>query len=90
MKKQHIYNINSIIENILSNLQINDNIKQEDKNEIIENLNDIERKIDNMNNLQLVETITMLNDKYNMLTKQNNELETADSNTSNTMSENVY
>jgi molecular chaperone DnaK len=64
---QNIYLIKTHIENALSNLQINDKILEEDKNEIINKINSIEEKLDQMNNLQLIETIKYLQDNFSMI-----------------------
>jgi hypothetical protein len=64
---QNRYIIKTHIENGLINLQINDKINEQDKNEIINKFNEIEEKLESMNNLQLIETINYLNNNYSML-----------------------
>ena len=68
-KASNIYIINSYIENILINLSINDKIN--DKNIILDKIKQIEEKIDSMNNLQLIETITYLQDNFSLMGTNN-------------------
>ena len=64
---QNIYLIKNHIENALVNLQINNKIKEIDKNYMLNYFNEIENTIDTMNNLQLIETINHLTKEYSML-----------------------
>ena len=64
---QNRYLIKTHIENAIINLQINDKISEQDKNEMLNNFNKIEEQIDSMNNLQLLETINYLTENYSML-----------------------
>jgi molecular chaperone DnaK (HSP70) len=64
---QNIYLIKTHIENALSNLQINDKILEENKNDILNEFKLIEERLDQMNNLQLIETIKYLQDNYSMI-----------------------
>ena len=64
---QNRYLIKTHIENSLANLQINTNIKDEDKQIILDKLNLIEETVDSMNNLQLIETLTYLQTDYSIL-----------------------
>ena len=64
---QNRYLIKTHIENALINLQINEKISEQDKNEMLNNFNKIEEQIDSMNNLQLLETINYLTENYSML-----------------------
>ncbi len=64
---QNRYLIKTHIENALINLQINDKINQSDKNDMLEKFNKIEEQLDNMNNLQLIETINYLTENYSIL-----------------------
>jgi molecular chaperone DnaK (HSP70) len=64
---QNIYLIKTHIENALSNLQLNEKILEENKNEIINKFNLIEEQLDQMNNLQLIETIKYLQDNFSMI-----------------------
>jgi molecular chaperone DnaK len=66
---QNRYLIRSNIENILINLQENELINIDDKNEIIKHLNEIEDKIDTLNQLQLIDTLNIIQEKYTILTK---------------------
>jgi molecular chaperone DnaK len=63
---QNIYIIKSIIENSLANISINNLMNQTDKDTIIKSLNEIEEKIDSMNDLQLVETVNYLQEKFSI------------------------
>lgn len=67
MRYQNIYLIRTHIENSLQNLQINDLINADDKKIILDKFNQIENDIDNMNELQLVETLKHLQDNYSIL-----------------------
>ena len=64
---QNIYLIKTHIENALSNLQMNDKILEENKNEILNEFKLIEERLDQMNNLQLIETIKYLQDNFSMI-----------------------
>jgi molecular chaperone DnaK len=64
---QNRYLIKIHIENALINLQINNKINDQDKNEMLDNFNKIEERVDSMNNLQLLETINYLTENYSML-----------------------
>ena len=64
---QHIYLITTYIENALVNLQINELILNNDKNAILEKFQTIEEQLDTMCNLQLIETLKYLQDKYTIL-----------------------
>ncbi len=67
LKIKHIYLIKNHIENCLINLNINDLINSEEKEKIINELNIIENKIENLNNIELIETYNLLQEKYNIL-----------------------
>ena len=77
-KLQRIYVIKSKIENALINLSINDLISEESKKEIRDELNDIEEKIGDMNNVELFEVIQKLDDKYSGITTSNNNVNDLD------------
>ena len=64
---QHIYLITTYIENALVNLQINELILNNDKNAMLEKFQTIEEQLDTMCNLQLIETLKYLQDKYTIL-----------------------
>jgi hypothetical protein len=66
-KKQNLYLIRTYIENALANIKINDIISTEDKNNMIKYFNDIEETIDNMNNMQLLETLNNMQEKYSVI-----------------------
>ena len=72
VRVQHIYLIKAHIENALINLQINELILEDDKNIMLEKFQTIEEQLDTMCNLQLIETLTYLQDKYTMLGTTNN------------------
>ena len=72
IKIQHIYLITTYIENVLINLQINELISDDDKNAMLEKFQTIEEQIDTMSNLQLIETLKYLQDKYTILGTNNN------------------
>ena len=67
LRNQHIYLIRTHIENSLINLQINDLIDLEDKNEMLEKFKTIEENIESMNNFQLIETLKYLQESYTIL-----------------------
>jgi molecular chaperone DnaK len=67
LKIKHIYLIKNHIENCLINLNINDLISSEEKSKIIDELNIIENKIENLNNIELIEIYNLLQEKYNIL-----------------------
>jgi molecular chaperone DnaK len=64
---QNRYLIRTHIENALINLQINDKINDQDKNEMLDKFNKIEEQLDTMNNLQLIETLNYLQSNYLIL-----------------------
>jgi molecular chaperone DnaK len=66
-KAQNIYLIRTHIENALINLHVNNIINSDDKNEMIQYFNKIEEEINDMNNLQLVEILNELMNKYSVL-----------------------
>lgn len=66
---QNRYLIRTHIENALMNLQINDKINDENKQEIINRFNQFEEQLDVMNSLQLIETLNYLTENYTMLGK---------------------
>lgn len=66
-RNQSIYNINTMIENIMNNLDSNTLIVNEDKKLIHEQINIIENKLDKMNSMELLETVTNLEEKFNLL-----------------------
>jgi molecular chaperone DnaK len=67
IRSQHIYLIKIHIENALINLQLNDLITDDFKNNILSDFKKIEINLNQMNNLQLIETYKMLQDNYNIL-----------------------
>jgi molecular chaperone DnaK (HSP70) len=65
-KLQTIYNIKNSIENIIINLS--DNLQNNlPKDDILKELNDIENNLESNNNLQLMEILNKLNNKYSLL-----------------------
>ena len=66
-KIQHVYLIKNHIENCLYNLNINNLVDNNNKNNIINELNIIENNLENLNNLELIETYNLLQNKYNIL-----------------------
>jgi len=83
-KLQRIYIIKTKIENALINLNINDLLSESTKNEIRDNLNNIEEKINDMSNTELLEIINEMNEKYSGLT-QNTEILDNDENSDKKM-----
>jgi molecular chaperone DnaK len=69
---QHIYLIKTHIENSLSNLLDNELITFENKEILIDEFKNIENNLDTMNNLQLIETFTNLQENYNVLSLKKN------------------
>ena len=67
VKSQQIYLIKTHIENSLINLQINNLISDEVKNKMLDDFKNIEENLNQMNNLQLIETYKMLQDNYSVL-----------------------
>jgi hypothetical protein len=67
IKNQHIYMIKTHIENSLINLQINDLMNENDKNEMLEKFKTIEETIETMNNFQLIETLNYLQESYTII-----------------------
>ena len=73
---QNIYMIRTHIENALANLSINDIIEQDEKENMINQFKTIEDTIETMNNLQLIDTLKELQDKYSILgSAQINDME---------------
>ena len=68
-KLQKIYIIKTKIENALINLNINDLLSENTKNEIRTHLNNIEEKIETMTNTELLDIINELNQKFAGLTQ---------------------
>lgn len=66
---QRIYIIKIKIENALINLNINELLSDEIKNDIRKELNDIEEKIESLPNHELLEIIENLDEKYSGLTQ---------------------
>lgn len=67
VRSQHIYLIKTHIENSLINLQINNLINDDIKDKMLDDFKNIETKLNEMNNLQLIETYKMLQDNYSVL-----------------------
>lgn len=90
VKSQHIYLIKTHIENTLINLQINDLISDEVKENILSEFNKIETNLNQMNNLQLIETYKLLQDNYNVLGQTiNNDSEEPEYNIENELKEDM-
>ena len=70
-KIQNIYLIKTHITNALIHLQHNDKITEEDKTDILNKFHLIEDELDTMNQLQLVETLKLLQDNYCLLAMSN-------------------
>jgi len=68
-KLQRIYIIKTKIENALINLSINDLLSEETKKQIRDELNDIENKLEETTNHDLLEIIKMLDEKFSGLTQ---------------------
>ena len=71
-KLQRIYIIKTKVENALINLSLNELLSEETKKEISKNLNEIEEKSEGQSNHDLLETITLLDEKYSNLTQSLN------------------
>ena len=84
IKLQRIYTIQTKIENAFINLNINDLLSQDKKLEIQLELNDIEEKINNMSNIELLDTLQHIDTKYIGLTQTNNFMDN-DNNIENKM-----
>jgi molecular chaperone DnaK len=67
-KFQRIYIIKNKIENALSNLSINELLSEETKKEIQNELNELENDLDNKTNVELLEIIQKIDDKFSGLT----------------------
>jgi molecular chaperone DnaK len=67
IRNQNIYLIRSHIEKALINLSINNLINENDKDKMLLYFKTIEDSYDSMNNLQLIDTLTELQDKYSIL-----------------------
>lgn len=66
-RAQNIYLIRTHIENSLINLQINDLLSEESKNEILNKFKIIEDELEEMNNFKLIETLDYLLENYKLL-----------------------
>jgi molecular chaperone DnaK len=66
-KLQNIYLIKVHIENSINNLQVNELMSDEDKKEMLNQFAEIEDNLETMTNIQLVETIKLLNEKYGII-----------------------
>jgi molecular chaperone DnaK len=71
-KLQRIYIIKTKIENALINLNINELLSEETKKEIQLELNTIEDDLEQKSNIELLEIIHKIDEKYSCLTKTNN------------------
>lgn len=71
-KLQRIYIIKTKIENALINLNINELLSEETKQEIQLELNTIEDDLEQKSNIELLEIIHKIDEKYSCLTKTNN------------------
>jgi molecular chaperone DnaK (HSP70) len=71
-KLQRIYIIKTKIENALINLNINELLSEETKKEIQLELNTIEDDLEQKSNIELLEIIHKIDEKYACLTKTNN------------------
>ena len=71
-KLQRIYIIKTKIENTLINLNINELLSEETKKEIQLELNTIEDDLEQKANIELLEIIHKIDEKYSCLTKTNN------------------
>ena len=71
-KLQRIYIIKTKVENALINLSLNELLSEETKKDISKNLNEIEEKAEEQSNHDLLETITLLDEKYSNLTQSLN------------------
>jgi len=89
IKSQHIYLIKTHIENSLINLQINDLISDEVKENILSEFNKIETNLNQMNNLQLIETYKLLQDNYNVLGQTINNCEESEYNIEHELKEDM-
>ena len=67
-KFQRIYIIKNKVENALSNLSINELLSEETKKEIQNELNELENDLDNKTNIELLEIIQKIDDKFSGLT----------------------
>ena len=74
-KLQRIYIIKTKIENALINLSINELLSEETKKEIQLELNNIEEDLEQKSNIELLEIIYKIDEKYSGLTKINNLLD---------------
>jgi len=68
-KLQRIYIIKTNVENALINLNINELLSEESKNEIRRNLNEIEESLESLSNQELLELMTKMDEKYAGLTQ---------------------
>ena len=74
-----IYQITTKIENAMNNIQVNDLLSSEQKNNFINELNDIELKLSNIteinseNNTLLLNIINDIDTKFNSLTENNHD-----------------
>lgn len=71
-KLQRIYIIQTKIENALINLSINELLSEETKKNIQTELNNLEEDINNKSNVELLDIIQIIDDKYAGLTTCNN------------------
>jgi molecular chaperone DnaK len=68
-KLQRIYIIKTKIENALINLNINELLSEETKNDIRRELNELEESLEKLGNHELLEAINKLDEKYSGLTQ---------------------
>jgi hypothetical protein len=67
--KKRIYIIKTKIENALINLNINELLSEETKNDIRRELNELEESLEELGNHELLEAINKLDEKYSGLTQ---------------------
>jgi molecular chaperone DnaK len=79
INSQNIYLIKIHIENSLINLQVNDLISEDDKQIMLDKFKNIEEHLESMNSLQLVETLSQLQNDYSILgTAHSEQLDQSD------------
>lgn len=71
IKKQNIYNIHSLIENSIIQLQFNNLIKCKAKTELLDRFNTIEENINNYTNIQLLDIVSELELTCKLLVNNN-------------------
>jgi molecular chaperone DnaK len=75
IRKQNIYTINNLIENSITQLQVNNLINDQDKQDVLGRFNTIEENINNYTNIQLLDIVSELELTCKLLINNNTSVD---------------